>query len=436
MKRVRHCGLLLFASFLILLIAFACHSSSSSSSSSGADDDSSPADDDASPADDDDDATADCRAYADDAPAPSGSCAGNPNSIFPPPTGPYCIGTTAPIHLVDPSRGEPFTPNDPQARREMMVQVWYPIDQNAAGERAPYMDAKTAAYEAGVIPATWVHMPASAFLALQSHAILNAPPAAGKKKFPILLFSPGLKREYQIYTTMIENVVSHGFIVVSINHPYISGAVVFPDGREVNVSLPADEEGSLDLVVGDAHFTLDNVAKWNVDASDAQPLACRFDLDKAAMYGHSYGGTTAVGLALVDSRIRAALNMDGPALGKAPADGLGQPLFIMLSDEHETDPNLPVEWAQQRGPGFAADIHGTAHMSYSDYPAILHNFAPNTPLSTLDMGTIAPDRAFEIIDRYVPGFFGVYLQAQSLADFLAIAANYSEVTFQSKNVGQ
>lgn len=408
-------------------------------SGGGTDDDSTNDDDDAADDDNDDnndDTANDCGDYSDALPDPEGACTGNPNSLFPALTGPYCVGTTAPIHLIDESRNEPFTPDIPAARREMMIQIWYPVDQGTTGERAPYIDPVTAAYEASIPPAAWVDMPAEAFLQIQPHALLDAPFAAGLKKFPLLLFSPGLKREYFNYAALIENMVSHGYIIVTINHPYISGITVFPDGRSMEVVLPADEAGSFDLVVGDARFVLDTLVGWNTDFSGDPRFTCRMDLDKAAMFGHSYGGSTAVGAAVLDSRLRAALNLDGPTFGAVVNEGTHKPLFFMISDEHlpNPDPDLESAWQHLSGPGFQAEVSGTAHMSFSDYPVLLHDFAPSTPLWLLDMGTIDPLLALEITNRYEQTFFDVYLKSAPVDDLLAVAGDYQEITFQSKNV--
>ena len=400
------------------------------------DDNDNAADDDDDNDDDDDDATADCNAYSDSLPDPEGVCPGNPDSIFPAPTGPYCVGTTAPIHLVDPSRAEPFTPGNPNDSRELMIQLWYPVAADAAGDYAPYMDAATAAYEAGIPPATWVSMPAAAFEQERSHALLEAPIVASLKKFPVLLFSPGLKREYQLYTSVIEDLVSHGCIVAAINHPYVSGLTVFPDDRTVEVVLPADEAGTLDLVVGDALFVLDTLTQWNADFENDLTFACRFDLDKAAMFGHSYGGATAVGAAVADDRLRAALNIDGPTFGPAIVEGTATPLFYLLSEDHEAAENFDALWDLLTGPGFQAILAGTEHMTYSDYPLLLHDFAPTRPLWTLEMGTIEPTLALEIANRYLGAFFDVYLRGAPPDDLLALGDDYPEVTFQTKNVGR
>jgi predicted dienelactone hydrolase len=53
---------------------------------------------------------------------------------FPHPTGPYQIGTLT-YHWVDAARPEVFTA-DPNARRELMVQVWYPAKADPSSPRA------------------------------------------------------------------------------------------------------------------------------------------------------------------------------------------------------------------------------------------------------------------------------------------------------------
>ncbi|MBK8129006.1 MAG: hypothetical protein IPK53_08700 [bacterium] len=53
-------------------------------------------------------------------------------------TGSYAVGTRT-YHLVDRSRPEIYTAQ-PDDKREIMVQVWYPAAADAQGEEAPYMD--------------------------------------------------------------------------------------------------------------------------------------------------------------------------------------------------------------------------------------------------------------------------------------------------------
>src|SRR5215216_5392613 len=66
---------------------------------------------------------------------------------FPHPSGPYGIGTLT-YHWVDADRPEVFTA-DPGDRRELMVQIWYPAEEDPSSPRAPYIqdaDAVTSAF--------------------------------------------------------------------------------------------------------------------------------------------------------------------------------------------------------------------------------------------------------------------------------------------------
>ncbi|MCL4517376.1 MAG: hypothetical protein M1379_17645 [Firmicutes bacterium] len=56
---------------------------------------------------------------------------------FPRPGGPYQIGTVT-YYWVDTSRHEIFSA-DPNASRELMVQVWYPAKGSPSSVRAPYI---------------------------------------------------------------------------------------------------------------------------------------------------------------------------------------------------------------------------------------------------------------------------------------------------------
>ncbi|SFP38811.1 hypothetical protein SAMN05421810_102438 [Amycolatopsis arida] len=61
-----------------------------------------------------------------------------PVPVFPEPSGRYAVGTSA-LQWTDPNRAETATA-EPDDRRTVVVQLWYPAQQSpAAVERAPYM---------------------------------------------------------------------------------------------------------------------------------------------------------------------------------------------------------------------------------------------------------------------------------------------------------
>jgi hypothetical protein len=85
-----------------------------------------------------------------------------------------------------------------------------------------------------------ITIPNNAYLFVRPHG-RNETTIASRVVSGWSLFSPGYDGVYQIYTSFIEDLVSHGFIVASINHPYVSGITVFPDGRTVGLAdVPID----------------------------------------------------------------------------------------------------------------------------------------------------------------------------------------------------
>jgi hypothetical protein len=68
---------------------------------------------------------------------------------------------------------------------------------------------------------------------ISSHAIDHAPIASSRTPFPVVTFSHGLGSSGFQYTVLIEYLVSHGYVVASIEHTYTAKAIWFPDGRVI-----------------------------------------------------------------------------------------------------------------------------------------------------------------------------------------------------------
>lgn len=50
-----------------------------------------------------------------------------------------------------------------------------------------------------------------------------------KHQFPLILFVPGLGVERQLYTILCEELASNGYVVLSLDQPYVSNFVRFPE---------------------------------------------------------------------------------------------------------------------------------------------------------------------------------------------------------------
>ena len=65
----------------------------------------------------------------------------------------------------------------------------------------------------------------------KTHAHLRGQFSHSQPKYPLLLYTPswiGLRTES---TIQVEELANHGYIVVTIDHPFSSSVTIFPDGR-------------------------------------------------------------------------------------------------------------------------------------------------------------------------------------------------------------
>src|SRR5690349_4810398 len=125
---------------------------------------------------------------------------------LPAPSGPYPVGRLA-RHWVDPDRDE-LPPAPAGSKRELMVFVWYPAAREPAAQPAPYLPAgwdgvgSFWGFEAGGV---------------RSHAYQDAPVAADRGQYPVLVFSPAGFPPL-LLAAVLGEIASHGYVVVGLNH--------------------------------------------------------------------------------------------------------------------------------------------------------------------------------------------------------------------------
>jgi hypothetical protein len=296
-----------------------------------------------------------------------------PVPAIPKATGRYMTGTTV-LQWTDDSREETATQDDPDDRRVVVAQLWYPAASNE-GERAPYMgrtpeEAQTVA--SGL--ATNFGLPGFVLDGLamaRTDSVLDAEPAPGD--FPVVLFSPGLGSVRGQNTAMAEELASRGYVVVGLDHPYDSAVVVLADGTVVhsNVTAVADQaEGrriGLDLAkvrAQDLRFTLTQLAKSR--------FADVLDLDRVAVTGFSMGGGAALMAASQDHRFAAVIDIDGfpydpdPRPFPQPALILNHPL--LPGESPDFLPKADRVLALGEAAGYRLEVPGTTHLTFTDAP--------------------------------------------------------------------
>jgi predicted dienelactone hydrolase len=183
--------------------------------------------------------------------APSASAA--VSFTLPPPAGNHRVGTVS-LHLVDTGRQDPWKPD---RKRELMINLWYPARDVDRYPRAPWATEGLAPsfdeLGLGIPPGTvdWAAPLTSAGLGA---------PAIGR--WPVVLYSPGFGGPRSAATVQVQDLASHGYVVVTIDHTYET-TVEFPGGR---VEAPVPQDGSpasmktaIDARVADTRFVLDEL---------------------------------------------------------------------------------------------------------------------------------------------------------------------------------
>jgi predicted dienelactone hydrolase len=374
----------------------------------------------------------------------------SPSLVFelPAPTGPAPVGTTRWV-VTDASRRETFASGD--ARRQVPVVAWYPAASSSPGRLAPY-------FREGLVEirsfATLLGQPATAFdewSNVRTHAALDAPPAPSPATLPLLIFSHGYTGVASAHTALLEDLASHGYVVLSVNHTYESTGATLEDGRAVSLLNDAGQmrqelrdllgEWSTEdeTMTGVTRVTgreeqrrllrayLDtlprtNVAleRWVADTrlvldclpaldgrTPAGRLAARLDAGRAGAFGHSMGGVAAAQFCADDRRCRAALNLDGiPQYGPMIDRPFGKPFMMVYSARPGRVGASDAIYRQAASRYYRADVHDTRHLDFTD----MVFWAPLRQRKAL--GTLDPLRAMAITRQLVREYFDQELRAR------------------------
>jgi Platelet-activating factor acetylhydrolase, isoform II len=190
-----------------------------------------------------------------------------------------------------------------------------------AGETAPYIDNLDKL--AGAIDQIQINIART----VQTHSIAGAKISSAEGRYPVLIFSPGNQMNVALYAAQIEDLASHGHIVVGMDHPYESLGVLYPDGRVARYSEEnRPKQGSpnfqeefarfyrrrVDWRAADAGFVLNQLEKLDAGKTLGQ-FSGRSDLARVGAFGHSIGGVAAAQTCQSDRRFKACLNLDGKA---------------------------------------------------------------------------------------------------------------------------
>lgn len=347
---------------------------------------------------------------------------------LPVPSGTYGVGRTS-YALTDESRLEPLAAT-PGAKRRIMAFVWYPTDLKATQgmKAAPYLpdfDKVLPKLSSGDL--TGMFRP-STFRGIdslpQTDVVENAPIAPGKQQFPLLLFSPGWGNPTFLYTSELEDIVSHGYIVVAVDHPYDATYTLFPDGDVIlfaqarfdketkkpnGLSNYAKER--VEVMGEDNKFALTEILRYANTRSLHAPFYRHINEQEIGVFGHSIGGLAAARTCQIDARVDACIDQDSD-------DDRGSPFIVTPLAETEKQPFLLFDvssgdlWSPAMVNPSDANL-AAQKMTRPEYMALLKQHQTNeiTQLAGI------PGGSYRVMLFGLPGFIHRSFTDQTLLDF-------------------
>lgn len=339
-----------------------------------------------------------------------------PFADLPEPTGPFSVATYS-TTWTDTTRDETFTPEEDY--RRLVVQVWFPIPCQMKDEGLAYIDDPELRIPA---IAKQLRLPRSLirhFEEVRTNAVAAQRGAEQNQVFPVILFSHGLSGMRFQNTSIIEELVSQGYVVLAPDHSYGANITIFDDGTIARYeagerrSLNASFVSTLDLtqihiLIRDLQFIINTL---DTDSGDAVLRSLPLDLEKLGIMGHSLGGAAALSTMALDDRIQAAMVLDGwyaPVPDSIIAKGIDQPMFHLGQGQWEDESNyrrLDTLLSQSRGAKYKILIPGTLHTDFTDMPLF-------TPFSRFIGYTRIKDPLWmnTLIREHSTTFFDVYLK--------------------------
>ena len=250
-------------------------------------------------------------------------------------TGSYAVGIKY-FDLVDESRTDPFLDKS-RRKRELMVKVYYPAEEDDSKPFSPYFHNSPQLMRAW---AAFYHLPGFMFNHLslvKTHCKDDLGVSAARPSYPVVLFSHGAGTTMEIETSQSEDLASHGYVVVDIDHTYVSAATVFPDrvvtAQEATTNFDTPEPAApiTQIMADDDRFVIEKLDELN-EGTLNPGFRGKLDLDELGVIGHSVGGAVAYNMAINDSRVKAAINLDG-AVYVTPKDSNAIAPFLMLAND-------------------------------------------------------------------------------------------------------
>lgn len=359
---------------------------------------------------------------------------------LPEPDGPYKVGTDTMV-FTDRDRDETITENKTD-KRKLLVQIWYPAEDTSDTKESrffPYDDKEFKTYKEAF--ANQMHVPPflfDYFKYIKTNSNEGAKIASGSEPFPVVLISHGAGTGRNFHTSQAENLASHGFIAVAIDHTYSTMATVFPDGTVTDFKTggiitdffkSSSKYGKIWLK--DLQFAIDQLEVLNSGSNESRYKE-KIDMNRIGIMGHSFGGATAFHAVNKDDRIKAGINMDGTLYGLDKDTKASKP-FLFIQGEWFASQKKEIEQGKaKRGNLTEAEFNEIMDFKKKEYQAIENSLNANGAMISIKgtehynftdlqlfsdllslvgfTGKIDSSRSSFIVNQYILDFFNKELK--------------------------
>src|SRR4029453_6457136 len=103
---------------------------------------------------------------------------------------------------------------------------------------------------------------------VKTHATLDAAPASSPGRFPVILFQHGYTGLPSSHTALMEDLASHGWVVLNLIHPYEATGARLADGTVVTFT---DEKNAM------RSCTMDVLNEWGPEGGTMEKIVAATD---------------------------------------------------------------------------------------------------------------------------------------------------------------
>lgn len=379
--------------------------------------------------------------------------------ILPKPIGDFIVGITK-IDVIDKDRKQVFDFEDEEANRKIPVYIYYPSDDAEENEPLPYVSKDIGK----IVYRNYFGLVPRSISKINTHIYKNIKISNRFEKYKVVFINHGYKSLMEVNTILISNLVSMGFIVVSVGHPYEVSVVEYTDGSQIKYNKAFN---NLFYVSKEKRGKLENIFQVPFDCSDESAMEatesllnlysnevnehvdiwvedCRvvlnelesmnsgvidsifnnsFDLENGvAIIGHSYGGTTSAKACLVDNRFTCGVNIDGGTFGNYLYKDIKKPFMFIGSPS--TGRFARTTYLYNTSDSYMVLVNNTAHMGYTDALFIARRMNLLNKLGKRDKYEFN-----ELVTKYIHEFLKKYLSLDNNVDLRDLS--YNDVDFLS-----